>query len=87
MTPEFEQAWNEPPVAAPPRTRLYRLEPIGLGTSMVECVSSYIHRLAAAHGIPTWGSDLSGSCSTVHEKVDHRTERALRPVWSYGNDC
>ena len=45
---------SEPLVVVPPRTRLYRLEPIGLGTAMVECVASYIHRLAEAHGLPTW---------------------------------
>jgi hypothetical protein len=35
-------------------TRLPTLVPIGLGTPMVECLSSYIHRLAWAHGLPTW---------------------------------
>ena len=38
----------------PPRTRLYHLEAIGVGTAMVECLSSFIHRLAEAHGLPTW---------------------------------
>lgn len=32
-----------------PRTRLYRLEPAGLGTPLVEALSSYVMRLAAAH--------------------------------------
>lgn len=44
---------SEPLVVVPPRTRLYRLEPIGLGTAMVESLASFIHRLAEAHGVPT----------------------------------
>lgn len=54
MSLDIQPDWDESPVAVPPRARLYRLEPIGLGTPMVECLSSYIHRLAAAHGLPTW---------------------------------
>ena len=46
--------WDDSPVRVPPRTRLYHLDPIGRGTPMVECLSSYIHRLAEAHGLPTW---------------------------------
>lgn len=33
----------------PPRSRLYCLEPIGVGSSSVECLASYIARLAEAH--------------------------------------
>lgn len=33
----------------PPRSRLYSLQPIGIGTPMVESLSSYITRLAEAH--------------------------------------
>src|SRR5437773_2093691 len=54
MKEEGQAEWDESPVFVPPRTRLYRLEPIGLETPMVECLSSYIHRLAEAHGLPTW---------------------------------
>jgi len=53
MKEEIQLNWDESPVLTPPRSRLYRLEPIGLGTPMVECMSSYIHRLAEAHGLPT----------------------------------
>ncbi len=38
---------NKPTV--PPRSRLYHLEPIGLGTSHAESLTSYIARLAEAH--------------------------------------
>jgi hypothetical protein len=36
-------------VAVPPRSALYNLEPIGMGTGSVECLTSYASRLAAAH--------------------------------------
>jgi transcriptional regulator with XRE-family HTH domain len=38
-----------------PRTRLYRLLPAGLGTPMVEALSSYVMRLAAAHHLSVSG--------------------------------
>ena len=54
MKPATLKILDESTVLAPPRSRLFKLEPIGLGTPMVECLASYIHRLAAAHGVPTW---------------------------------
>ena len=33
----------------PSRSRLYHLEPIGIGTPLVESLTSYISRLAEAH--------------------------------------
>jgi TniQ len=38
-----------PPI--PPRSRLYRLEPIGIGTPYVESLTSYVTRLAAIHHV------------------------------------
>ncbi len=49
----IHEVWDVASVP-PSVTRLYNLPPIGLGTPMVECLSSYIHRLADAHGVPTW---------------------------------
>lgn len=37
----------------PPRSDLFSLEPIGIGTPMMECLTSYIIRLANAHRIST----------------------------------
>src|SRR5208283_4207540 len=34
-----------------PRTYLYHLEPLGVGTPLVESLTSYIGRLAAAHAV------------------------------------
>src|SRR6266568_1821109 len=46
---ESYQVWDVTTPSIPPRSRLYRLEPIGVGTSSVECLASYIARLAEAH--------------------------------------
>jgi hypothetical protein len=44
---------NELPefLAIPPRSKLYSLEPVGVGTGMVESLTSYIARLAEAHNL------------------------------------
>jgi len=39
------------PAGMPPRSRLYSLEPIGIGTPQTESLTSYISRLAAAHSV------------------------------------
>ncbi len=43
------EVWAPARAAPPPRSRLYRLEPIGMGTPEVESLSSYLNRLAQAH--------------------------------------
>jgi TniQ len=45
---EYEN-WPLETVTLPARSRLYPLTPIGLGTAQVECLTSYLMRLAAAH--------------------------------------
>lgn len=49
--PTVYPTWNLAPPALPPRSRLYRLEPIGVGTPDVESLTGYITRLAAAHSV------------------------------------
>lgn len=44
--------WDLTPPAIPARSRLYLLEPMGVGTSEVESLASYVLRLAAAHCLP-----------------------------------
>jgi len=51
-------SWSLSPVPIPPRSQLYGLEPIGIGTSSVESLTSYVGRLAAAHSLKV--GDLSG---------------------------
>jgi len=45
------ESWDCTPAVLPPRSRLYALEPIGVGTSFVESLSSYVVRLADAHAV------------------------------------
>ncbi len=46
---ESYEEWDMNIPAIPPRSRLYRLEPVGIGTPYVESLTSYIARLAAEH--------------------------------------
>ncbi len=45
------QEWDVTIPPLPPRSRLYRLEPIGRGTPYVESLTSYVARLAAEHHV------------------------------------
>jgi len=45
------EAWDLSKVAMPVRSTLYALEPIGVGTALVESLTSYIARLANAHSV------------------------------------
>ncbi|MDP9314604.1 MAG: helix-turn-helix domain-containing protein [Chloroflexota bacterium] len=46
------ETWVEEVVALPPRSALHSLEPVGVGTPLVESLSSYLHRLAEVHSVP-----------------------------------
>jgi len=48
---ERYEEWDETIPPLPSRSRLYRLEPIGIGTPYVESLTSYIARLAELHCI------------------------------------
>ena len=45
------ETWDLSDVALPPRSRLYNLDPVGLGTGFVESLTSYFCRLAEAHSV------------------------------------
>jgi len=45
------EMWEEERLFAPPHSRLYHLEPIGMGSPFVESLSSYLTRLADAHSV------------------------------------
>jgi hypothetical protein len=46
-----DEMWEELRLGPIPHSRLCDLEPIGVGTPMVECLTSYITRLADAHSV------------------------------------
>ncbi len=43
--------WDLTPLPMPPRSTLYALAPIGMGTPLVESLTSYITRLAEVHNV------------------------------------
>lgn len=45
------ESWDLTPPDIPPRSRLYHLEPIGIGTPYVESLAGYLARLADAHSV------------------------------------
>jgi transcriptional regulator with XRE-family HTH domain len=47
-----DELWDFSPPAFKPRSRLFHLEPIGVGTPNVESLTSYVSRLAVAHSVP-----------------------------------
>ncbi len=48
-----DELWDLKPPAFLPRTRLFHLVPIGIGTPHVESLTSYVSRLAIAHSVST----------------------------------
>lgn len=50
MQPHFD-TWDLTPVAIPTRSRLHSVEPIGIGTPLVESLTGYMIRLSAAHAV------------------------------------
>ena len=51
--PTEYEPWDITSPDVPPRSRLYALEPIGVGTPFVESLTGYIARLAEAHCVST----------------------------------
>jgi hypothetical protein len=45
------ELWEGERVEVPPHSRLYHLEPVGVGSPMVESLTSYLTRLAEAHSL------------------------------------
>ncbi len=45
------EPWDTSPIPLPPRSRLYHLEPVGVGTGAVESLTSYFTRLAGSHSV------------------------------------
>jgi hypothetical protein len=68
------------PAAVPPRSRLYSLEPIGIGTPETESLTSYISRLAAAHSVRV--RDLVISELLAHMREPHLAESSDADLFS-----
>lgn len=48
-----DELWIQEPQFIPSPSRLFHLEPIGIGTCYVESLTSYVARLAEAHSVPS----------------------------------
>jgi DNA-binding transcriptional regulator YdaS (Cro superfamily) len=49
--PAIYEAWDMTAPVVPPRSRLFHISPAGLGTPLVECLTSYFSRVAQAHSV------------------------------------
>ncbi len=45
------EAWDVAAPVVPPRSQLFHLNPVGFGTPLVECLTSYFSRVAQAHSV------------------------------------
>ena len=66
VSPLFN-SWDCKPPPLPPRSRLYALTPIGIGTPFVESLTGYVSRLADAHAVSV-GDLLGRELSTFAPK-------------------
>jgi hypothetical protein len=69
---ENYEEWDVTIPSIPPRSRLYRLEPIGMGTPYVESLTSYVARLAAMHC-------LSPKSFVMHEILPFQDQAGRTP--------
>jgi hypothetical protein len=73
------EVWAPTREAPPPRSRLYSLEPIGIGTPEVESLSSYLNRLAQAHCVTVTTLIAHELLPHVGTPVPARARRAASP--------
>jgi AraC-like DNA-binding protein len=74
------ESWDLSAPTLPQRSRLYSLEPIGVGTPFVEGLTGYVSRLAAAHSVSVGdlvGREL-GENGTVQLPLVHSAKRLER---------
>ena len=69
------ETWDMTAPVVPPRSRLFNLSPVGFGTSLVECLTSYFSRVAQAHSV-------SPGALHHHEVMKHGARR--RNIFSCG---
>ena len=90
------EGWDLARPAIPPRSRLFSLAPIGIGTPETESLTSYIARLAEAHGVlvrplvvqeilplldrPHWAQTRSQRLQPVFWWTETRAFNGTRPL-------
>ena len=73
MQPVFD-SWDCTPPAVPPRSRLYAVQPINIGTPFVESLSGYLARLAGAHAVSIGNLVLRELSTLVPAPLVHSSE-------------
>jgi AraC-like DNA-binding protein len=68
----------------PPRSRLLPLEPVGIGTAMVESMTGYVMRLAEAHAVPV-GALINHELAQRKASTERRRTRAYCSLPYYAN--
>ena len=74
------ESWSLTTPPLPPRTVLYSIKPIGVGTALVESLTGYVARLAEAHSVSVGnlvGSVLS-DLANPHGPIITPTAKAVR---------
>lgn len=64
---EYPVLGDTPTIDLPPRSVLYRLQPVGLGTGSRESLVSYSERLLSAHRIPRYDLKYLPGVGATHE--------------------
>lgn len=76
------ELWEEGPLVFPPHSRLYHLEPIGVGSPMVESLTSYITRLAEAHRVSPYALFRNEICSLLlSQPTGNQLQAYLINLW------
>ena len=71
--PVFD-SWDCTPPPVPPRSRLYAIQPIGIGTPFAESLSGYLARLADAHAVSVGNLVLRELSTLVSNPLFHSSE-------------
>jgi hypothetical protein len=82
------ELWDLQKPATPPRSRLYNLEPIGVGTPYVESLTGYVARLAEAHALPPgilMLNEIDFQCKAGSVLTGGRKDKALEKVYGSSN--
>src|SRR5580658_1513 len=86
------ELWDQETLRAslPPRSKFYSLEPVALGTGMVESLTSYITRVARAHFLPPWvlvTRDLAIGTRTAKARADGHCDLFAHLAVSINGNC
>ena len=86
--PSVFDDWDHEPPTLPPRSRLYALEPIGVGTSFIESLTGYVSRLAEAHAVSVGnlvGREFSAATSKLLGLSSDRQKAGLHGFYAQGH--